>query len=134
MRIYYRIWVDCITRLRSQNTNSNNWQIKSMIMMSTAMVFNLVLVMIIVQKHILGFYFYELNTPLLSGHGNYILTILILYISPCVIVNYLLIYRGKKYEKLLEKYPNYNGKLILTYILTSMFLPIILLWIGIFFR
>lgn len=132
MGIYYRIWVDCITRLKSREANKDNWQVKSMVIMSTAMVFNLVLLMIILQKQILGYYFYELNVYFLSGHENYILTMLVLYISPCVIVNYLLIFRGKRYEKLLEKYPHYNGKLILVYLLTSMFLPIILLLIGIF--
>jgi len=69
----------------------------------------------------------------LTGHENYILTMLILYILPCIIVNYLLIFRGKRYEKLIEKYPNYNGKLIYIYLLTSMFLPITLLLISVFF-
>lgn len=132
MGIYYRIWVDCITRLKSREANKDNWQAKSMVIMSTAMVFNLVLLMIILQKQILGYYFYELNVSFLSGHENYILTMLVLYILPCVVVNYLLIFRGKRYEKLLEKYPYYNGKLILIYMLTSMFLPITLLLIGVF--
>lgn len=132
MSIYYRIWVDCITRLKSREANKDNWQAKSMVIMTTAMVFNLVLLMIILQKQILGHYFYELNVSFLSGHENYILTMLILYISPCVAVNYLFIFRGKRYEKLLEKYSNYNGKLILIYMLTSMFLPIILLLTSVF--
>ena len=132
MSIYYRIWVDCITRLKSREANKDNWQAKSMVIMSTAMVFNLVLLMIILQKQILGYYFYELNVSFLSAHENYILTMLVLYILPCVVVNYLLIFRDKRYEKLLEKYSYYNGKLILIYMLTSMFLPIILLLIGVF--
>jgi len=132
MGIYYRIWVDCITRLKSREANKDNWQAKGMVIMSTAMVFNFVLLMIILQKQILGYYFYELNVSFLSGHENYILTMLVLYILPCVVINYLLIFRGKRYEKLLEKYPYYNGKLILTYMLVSMFLPIILLLISVF--
>lgn len=132
MGIYYRIWVDCITRLKSSEDNKDNWQAKSMVIMTTAMVFNLVLLMIILQKQILGYYFYELNISFLTGHENYILTMLVLYILPCVGVNYLLIIRGKRYEKLLEKYPYYNGKLILMYLLASMFLPIILLLISVF--
>ena len=132
MGIYYRIWIDCITRLKSREANKDNWQAKSMVIMSTAMVFNLVLLMITLQKQILGYYFYEFNVSFLSGHENYILTMLVLYILPCVVVNYLLIFRGKRYEKLLDKYPYYNGKLILIYMLTSMFLPIILLLIDVF--
>jgi len=132
MGLYYRIWVDCITRLRSIEANKDNWQTKGIIAMSTAMTFNFVLLMVIIQKNILDYYFYEINIPILSGFQNYILTILILYFLPCVIINYLLIFRNKRYEKLLKKYPYSNGKFIVTYILISMFLPLILLLIGMF--
>lgn len=100
--------------------------------MTTAMVFNFVLLMIILQKQILGCYFYELKISFLSDRENYILTMLVLYILPCVVVNYLLVFRGERYEMLLKKYPCYKGKLILTYMLTSIFLPIILLLISVF--
>ena len=132
MGLYYRIWVDCITRLRSIEANKDNWQTNGIISMSTAMTFNFVLLMVIIQKNILDYYFYEINIPVLSGFQNYILTILILYFLPCVIINYLLIFRNKRYEKLLKKYPYSNGKFIVTYILISMLLPSILLLIGMF--
>ena len=132
MKLYYRIWVDCITRLRSIEANKDNWQTIGIVSMSTAMTFNFVLLMVIIQKNILDYYFYEINIPILSGFQNYILTILILYFLPCVIINYLLIFRNKRYEKLLKKYPYSNGKFIVTYILISMFLPLILLLIGMF--
>ena len=132
MKLYYRIWVDCITRLRSIEANKDNWQIKGIITMSTAMTFNFVLLMVIIQKNILDYYFYEINIPILSGFQNYILTILILYFLPCVIINYLLIFRNKRYEKLLKKYPYSNGKFIVAYILISLFLPIVLLLIAMF--
>ena len=132
MKLYYRIWVDCITRLRSIEANKDNWQTIGIITMSTAMTFNFVLLMVIIQKNILDYYFYEINIPLLSGFLNYILTILILFFLPCVIINYLLIFRNKRYEKLLKKYPYSNGKFIVTYILISMLLPSILLLIGMF--
>lgn len=133
MGLYYRIWVDYITRLRSREENKNNWQLKSMIFMSIAMTFNFVLFMVLLQRQILGYYFYEINISFLSGHMNYILTMLILFILPCVILNYLLIFKGKRYEKLLDKYPYNNGKLFVAYFSISMFLPIILMWIGILF-
>ena len=132
MKLYYRIWVDCITRLRSIEANKVNWQIKGIVMMSTAMTFNFVLLMVIFQKNILDYIFYEINIPVLSGFQNYILTILILYFLPCVIINYLLIFRNKRYEKLLKKYPYSNGKFIVAFILISLFLPIVLLLIAMF--
>jgi len=132
MGLYYRIWVDCITRLRSIDRNKDNWQLKSMLTMSSAMTFNLVLVMVIIQREVLGYFFYELNVSSFSGYENYIFTMLILYALPCAIINYLLIFRNKRYEKLLKKYPYNNGKLFATYFSISLFLPIILIWIGIF--
>lgn len=132
MWIFYRIWIDAIKRLMSSETTRNNWQLKSMMSMTLAMTLNFFLVMVILQREILGYFFYELNISFLSGFENYILTMLFLYASPCIIVNYLLIFRCKRYERLLANYPYYNGKLFLIYFLASMFLPIILMWIGIF--
>ena len=129
MGLYYRIWVDLITR--AQDVNKNNWQSKSMLTMSIAMTFNFVLFMLILQREVLGYFFYELNIPSFTSFENYIFTMLILYILPCVILNYILIFHGKRYEKLLNKYPYYNGKLFLAYFVTSLLLPIVLMWIGI---
>ncbi len=130
MGLYYRIWVDCIIRLKLIDSKKTDWKLKSMITMSIAMVFNLVLVLVILQKNVFG-YFYEINIESLSGFENYILTILGLYLTPVIVLNYLLIFRHNRYEILLERYPYKNGKVIVTYILISMFLPIILLWGGI---
>jgi hypothetical protein len=132
MRLYYRIWMDCITRMRSREINKDNWQLKSMIVMSIAMTFNLVLILSILQKHLLNCYFYKLNISFLSNYENVIFTILILFLLPCVIINYLLIFHGKRYEKLSDKYSYYDGKLFSVYFLTSIFLPLILMWISIF--
>jgi hypothetical protein len=128
MRLYYKIWVDFITRLRSIESNKSNWKIKSYVIMSIAMTLNFILLMSILQKHILHNYFYKIdfyNFPILE---NNILTILILFALPCAIINYALIFYNERYEKLLKKYSHYNGKLFLYYFLISIFLPIILLW------
>jgi hypothetical protein len=130
MGLYYRIWVDCILRLKSIEANKNNWKYKSIASMSIAMTFNLILIMVILQKNVFG-YFYEINFRFLSDFENYILTILILYMLPNIIINYLMIFRDNRFEKFLEKYPYRKGKLFLKYFLISMFLPILLLWGGI---
>ncbi len=130
MGIYYRIWVDSITKLREKETNKDDWQIKGMVSMSIAMTFNFILLMAIMQRNILGCYFYQLSIPLLTSLENNILTILVLFFLPCVLINYLLIFRGRRYEKLLKKYPYYNGKLFLVYFLVSLFLPFVLLLIS----
>ena len=130
MKIYYKIWVDCITRMKSVESNKSNWKFKGIVFMSLAMTLNLVLIMVVLQREVLGYYFYELNLPFLTGLMNYIFTILLLYLLPCVLINYLLIFRNNNYEKLLKMYKYHNGKLCLTYYIVSYFLPIILLWLG----
>ena len=130
MGLYYRIWVDSIMRLKSIDAYKTVWKLKSMTGMSIAMTFNLILIMVVLQKNVFG-YFYEINLRFLSGHENYILTMLILYLAPIILINYLLIFRRNRYERLLEKYPYKNGKLFQTYFSISMFLPIILLLGGI---
>jgi len=104
-----------------------------MIFMSMAMTFNYVLIMLLLQKYLSILSFYELKIPGLPPYASNVISFVILFISPCIIVNYLLIFRNKRYERLLKKYPYYQGKLFLGYFLISMLLPIILLWIGIIF-
>lgn len=127
MSLYYRIWMDCIKRMRSIETNKEDWQEKCMICMTIAMANNIHLIMIILQKIIMGYYFYEINIPSLSDYLNYMLTIIILYLFPSAVINYGLIFYGKRYERLVDKYPYYNGKLFFTYFFISISLPLIFL-------
>ena len=129
---YYRIWVDCITRINLQSDeNKKNWQTTCMIGMTFAMTSNFVLIMILLQKYGFGYYFYNLNLSFLPKKLAAIFNFVTLYILPCLIVNYLLIFRNRRYEKLLEIYPyKYNGKLFLYYLIISVGLPLSLLVIG----
>lgn len=130
--IYYKIWVDCLVRMRAQEANANNWKEKSMIAMSIAMTCKFFILMTIFERYVVGSLFYEINISFLSEGVNDILSILLLFFLPCVIINYLLIFRKKKYEKLIEKYPYHNGKLAATYIVLSIALPVALVLIGAF--
>lgn len=130
MNIYYKIWVDCIKRMKLIEEKNDDWKIKGLFFMSLAMSFNFVLIMMIFQKEVLGYFFYEISSPLLSGFANYALTLLFLYFLPCVIINYLLIIRNNRYEKLLTKFSYNDGKLCLAYYLVSFLLPSFLLLLG----
>ena len=131
--LYYRIWVDFIKRARLQPGNKYNWQVGTILFMTMAMAFNFVLIMTILEKHVFRNYFYKIDLSFFPVRVNNILSYLILFILPCFIINYLLIFRNKRYEKLLKKYPYYNGKLFVVYFTISMMLPILLLWFGIIF-
>lgn len=129
MRLYYLIWVDCIRKVRSQKPNKEDWQLKTMLMMSMAMTFNLALIMSILQKKILGYSFYSLQISFIPKYMSNVFSFVMLFIVPCILINYLLIMRNKRYESLLNKYPDQNGKLFMTYFLISVFVPVILIWI-----
>ena len=132
---YYRIWVDFIKRAKKNPANSDNWQWGCMIFMTLAMASNFILIVTILETHVLKRTFYTIDFSFLPERANSILSYLILFILPCWVINYLLIFRNKRYLKLLERYPDYNGKLSISYLLISLWLPIILLSIGfIFFR
>src|SRR5687767_8988922 len=117
---YYRIWVDCIVRGRSQPGNSKNWKTKSLIFMTTAMTFNLVLSMIFIQKYFYGYYFYKIEFTFLPRPLSNLISFLALFALPCLIFNYLLIFNNKRYERLIEKYPYNNGKLFISYFVISL--------------
>ena len=127
---YYRIWVDCITRGKSQPANRHNWASGSMLFMSTAMTLNFALVMTLLQRHVLGYYFYKVNFPHLPKYASNVISFLLLYILPVVAINCLLIFRNKRYKKLMKKYPYYNGKLFISYFTVSLLIPFVLVVIG----
>jgi hypothetical protein len=131
--IYYRIWVDCIKRGKSQPANKQNWAAVSMILMTISMAFNLALIMIVLQQYAFGYFFYTINMDFLPRQVNYLFNFIILFVAPCVGLNYVLIFRNKRYEKLLNKYPYYNGKLFVIYLAISLFVPVILLGIKVIF-
>jgi hypothetical protein len=134
--LFYRIWVDCIIRAQSQAyRNEESWQTLSMLFMTLSMSSNFILIMTILEKSVWKEHFYKFDLSFLPTRLNGVLEYLFLFILPSVLINYLLIFRKNRYQKLMLKYPYYNGKLFGTYFAISMLLPIVLLLIGfIFFR
>lgn len=132
--LYYRIWVDFIKRIQLQPAiDRQNWKIRAMMGMTLPMVFNFILIMTVLEKYVFKKYFYKIEFTFLPLRINNVLSYLVLFILPCVLINYLLIFRNKRYKKLLDRYPYYKGRLFLTYFFVSVILPIILIWIAIIF-
>ncbi len=132
--LYYRIWVDGMARAKSLPANKNNWKLGTMLLMSLAMMMNLALIMTILQKYVVGFYFYKLNLTFLPRELDNAISFIVLFILPCVVINYLLIFYNKRYEFLLKRYStSYNGKLFITYFAKSLILPVLLIGVAMFF-
>lgn len=134
LTIYYKLWVDCITKARSIPDNKNDWKVYTMIFMSMAMAINFVLFMALLQRNILGFSFYDIKIDIFPGKNlDAFISFFILYLFPMLLVNYILIFRKNRYEKLLATFKSYNGKLFISYFLASLALPLLLIIIGMLF-
>jgi len=101
--------------------------------MTMAMTSNFVLVVLLLERCIPWLSHYELKVPVVSDYVSNVISYVVLFILPCASINYLLIFRHRRYKKLLKKYPYYQGKLFVAYFLISLLLPVVLLWIGILF-
>lgn len=132
MWLFYAIWVDGIKKARMQPANKHNWKVMTLICMSLAMSSNFIVVMAVLQRNILKYNFYQLNVEILPEPIKNILGFMVLFYLPCVLLNYWLIFRNKKYNILLKRYKYYNGILFISYFFVSIFTPILFMWIGVF--
>lgn len=126
---YYKIWVDGIIKLRSIPSNRGIWKFYSMIFISLAMAFNLGIVISLVERNILRHSFFNINL-FENQKANAFFSFFVVFMLTPLLVNYLLIFRKKRYELLITKYRSYNGKLCASYIVISYLLPFILLLVA----
>lgn len=125
--MFYKIWADCLYRIMINARSRKKALINSVVIMSFFMSINFLTIMLIAQRK-LGEFFYEINIRHFSGFINYILTLFIFYYLPMVVVNTFFVVRNIKKVNLLITQGELNGKFILTYMLISVFIPIILFW------
>jgi hypothetical protein len=131
--IYYKIWVDGLLKLRSLPSNKGIWKFYGFIFISMAMALNIALIVGIFQQNFYGKLFYQLEIDRLSGTRlNSLINFFVLYLAPPSLINFLLIFKNKRYEQLFKKYNHYNGKLCIWYLMISYFLPFVLLLLGFF--
>jgi hypothetical protein len=107
----------------------HSWQEKSLTAMSLAMTLNFALIAAIIQRHVLGKQFLQIRFPQIPLYLSNVLSFVILFVVPSLLLNYLFIFHNTRYEKLIVRYPNYNGGFFTTYFLLSLFVPVVLLWI-----
>lgn len=134
MRLYYLIWVDLILKAKSQPANKNNWQFMTLIFMTVPMAVDFLLLMTILENYILGYNFYELQIPVIPREIGDPISFAILYVGPPFAINYMLIFRNRRYEKLIIKYEYHDGKLAVTYIVLALFIPAVALLLGMIYH
>src|SRR5688572_6204031 len=93
--------------------------------MTMAMSLNIWLLVTIAKKFYLPRSFYLIRISGLPDRINNIVTFLLMYILPCLVLNYLLILRDNRYMTLMKKYPYSNGNTGIVYIIQSFLLPLL---------
>lgn len=130
MRLYYSIWVDCIFKARQ--SNERTWKLITMILMTTAMSLNFLLLVNLVEVGLIGHPLFRLEFRGLPERARQITEFLLQFVVPWIAINYFLILRKGRYRRLIAKYPNKNGQLFARYFAISIFVPIAVLWIAMF--
>jgi len=132
LSVYYKIWVDAIKVTQSSKSEGKNWKLFTIIPISILQGINLATILLWI--HALNRRFTVL-LPLRVINLNPVNTSISLFLTfflPFVILNYLLIFYGERYNMLAKIYRPLNGKRYFWYIAITlgMFaLPYVLQWI-----
>lgn len=131
MSLYFKIWVNAILKIRRNPLRKEDWKWMVQIYMAIAMALNLMFLLAVLQRNIFNFSFYDIEINLFAVKIlNDLLSGFILFFLPPLLINYLLIFKNKKYLDLIEKYKSENGNYFFQYFFTSLFLPLIILIIA----
>ncbi|GAB3417699.1 hypothetical protein [Niabella aquatica] len=122
MQLYYKIWVDCIVKLRSRPQNVGLWKFFAMTFMSTTMVLNFWFISFLSMLHLHAeFSFFPIEINLFPGTRiDAFFSFFISYLLPFLLLNHFLIFYKDRYKKLINLYPSYDGRLFLKYFLGSL--------------
>lgn len=105
-----------------------------MVMMTTAMSLNFILLVNFIELLIVGHPLFRISLGFLPEKSRDTMEFLLQFVAPWVVVNYFLIFWKQRYKKLIVKYPHKNGSLFVRYFAISIFVPIVLLWVGMLLR
>jgi succinate dehydrogenase hydrophobic anchor subunit len=135
MSLYFKIWVDAILKIRRNPLRKEDWKWMVQIYTTITMALNLMFLLAILQRNIFNFSFYDIEINLFPVKIlNDLLSGFILFFLPPLLINYLLIFKNKKYLDLIEKYKSENGNYFFRYFFTSLFLPLVVLIIAFILR
>lgn len=123
---YYKIWVDCIIKMKSIPANKSDWEYKCMAFMSMAMALQYGVFFTLFEKYISHTDWYNLDIDILPGKNlDAFLSFFILFLLPFLILNYFLIFWRDRYKMLIEKYENNEGNYAIAYVLGTFILGLI---------
>lgn len=127
LSLYYKIWMDLIVIKRAHNKRMKGWAGFTFFIMTFFQGINLFVVLILVKKFLppnfpnyinVNFFHIDVLDSFCSG--------LFTFFLPFVILNYLLIFRNRRYGNLIKKYHNSGGKLFMGYMIVTAGIAILL--------
>ena len=116
--IYYLYWVDAIVGYRKNNPNSFDWKFSIFTISTVCNALNLFVVLLWLKFFNIFSFKFEINIfpgTMLNSATKFIIQ----FALPFIILNYFLVFYKDRYKKLIEKYPNRNGKFAMMYIIYS---------------
>ena len=118
---YYKIWADAIALEKANKERRDSWKLFTIIPMSVLQGINLFTLLVLIRALSQKRYPIVFPMDVFKGRGyNSVLSIILTYFLPFVIINYLLIFYNNRYEKLINKFGDRKGKLYKTYALVSI--------------
>lgn len=130
LSLYYKIWVDAIVYEKTKHGDMCNWKPYTLIPISVLQGINLLTVFFLLSTFNIKLdIFIDFNLfpgEMLDGFLSGFLTLFL----PFLVLNYFLVFRGKKYNDLIEKYDYRKGRLYLIYFFTTILVFILPIIIG----
>ena len=135
LKLYNRIWVDAIAAARHSNTESENWKIVTIIPMSALQAANLFTILywlkVLVNRNLPLFVGFEIFSY--RALNSFFIGVILTYVVPFVIINYLLIFSNDRYKILMTNYKDRSGKLYKKYVFITLGLALVPLILKVMF-
>ena len=117
--IYYQIWADAIRATKKMD--ADQWKVATLIPMSILQGVNLLAILFLL-RWILGRQ-WPLFVPVKIFNDvilNDAVSVVLTFIVPFLILNYLLIFSNDRYQRIIRFYKGMNGQLYKLYVLISL--------------
>lgn len=129
MRWYYSLWADAIGFEKAKHGHIRNWKLYVIIGITFCQGLNIATVLLLLSNWVNTSFFLPINIfpgQMIDGALSGIIT---LFLLP-MLLNYFLVIRSGRYEKIVRYYPFRKGKLYIRYFLLSLMFFLLPVAIG----
>ena len=132
--LYYYIWSDAIISIQKNKKNTGDWKRSLMYIMTMLMSFNIATVCIWTSNicNKIG-----MSNPISLPefkifrveNFNSFLSGFISFILPCLLLNYICVFRKDRYKKFINKYPHRNARIVVIYMFATILLFLVPIYV-----